>query len=171
MAFRAGHLIVPASEQKLRLVVRKFCRRPPCLKTVTTLTCRAKLSAMLIAVTAYAVLSKTEKSLGHPHVLVVGKFFPNKFRLMAVAARRLRMLALQPVTRLFMIEVGLTFFPTYQGKTQAIMLAMTGSAKPGFFFRHRIGVKPALVSQTFGNRSVTLQTFGVARLFANFVTG
>lgn len=152
------------------MVVRKFCRRSPCLKTVTTLAGRAKLPAMLIAVTAYAVLSKTEKSLGQPHVLVVGKFFPDKLRLMAVAACQFCMLTLQPIASLFMIEVGLAFFPAYQSKFQAIMLAMTRGAKPGFFFRQHISMKTALLSQTFGNRGVTLQTLGVARLFANFVT-
>ena len=126
---------------------------------------------MLIAVTTVAVLRQAEKSFGRAHIGIVGKLFLNILRLMAIAASGLGMFAFQHVTGLPVIEIGLALLPKDQCKIQSVMIAVTGSTWLGLVLRHDRRVKTAPLLQTLRNRRMALQTFGVARPLAGFVTG
>lgn len=72
-----------------------------------------------------------------------------------------------------MIEIRFAFFPTNQCKFQTMMIAVASGARLGALAADihggDIGMIPAFRLQTLGNGNVTLQTFRVARLPANFM--
>ncbi|MCG3120712.1 MAG: hypothetical protein ALAOOOJD_03540 [bacterium] len=86
------------------------------------------------------------------------------------------MFAGQNVSRLAMIEIRFTLFPTNQSKFHAVMLGVTCGAEFGFIcdtagIRYRDArMIAALGLQAFSNGGVTLQAFGVAGLLADLVT-
>lgn len=95
---------------------------------------------------------------------------------MTISTCRLGVFAGQNVSRLAMIEICFTFFPTNQSKFHAVMLGVTGGAQFGCIFDaagigcRDTGMVAALGLQAFSNGSVALQAFGVAGFLADFVT-
>lgn len=93
MTLDARNVFVLAGEHKLRLIMRKFCRRFPNSEIMAALASRTQLSAMLVRMTGKTFLRQAEKGFSYSHVGVVRKFFLNIFRLMTISTRGLGMFA------------------------------------------------------------------------------
>jgi len=162
---------VPTGERKFRAIVQKFHCGLPSRKIMARLARGSKLTAVLVAMAPHALLREPQKSFDHANSGIIGEFISNVLRMMAGSAGRPGVFALQAIAGLLMVKMLLTALPADECKARTVMLTMTRSTGLRPIFTDGGRVKPARSFQSFSNRSVAMETFGIAGLLSEFVTG
>lgn len=163
MAFHAGHKRVRAGKREARLRVIESRGPLPLRKGVALQAVRSQLPAMLIRVAAQAVARQPQKRpLQVFHQDGAAFRSPNVFRRVTLHASQPRVLPLQHVSRLAVIECFGRRVPLDEVEIWTVVLGMAARAVPaGATLAHQRCVQTALLGETLGNFHMAFETFQI----------
>jgi hypothetical protein len=131
VALFAGHSDVCSGEREFGLRMVESPRSFPLIQSVTAQTVLPQLGAMRVRVTGEAIARETKESAVQVLALDGSALrLRNVARIVALLARKLRVLSLEDVSRSAVVESLLRRFPMYQEEVLAVVLGMTGNAVP-----------------------------------------